>query len=354
MKPVISIIMPVYNSENYLAEAIKSIQNQTFNQFELILVNDGSTDRSGEICDQFSKKDSRIHVVHKENGGICAARNTGISHAVGDFVGFMDNDDYYNPNLLHENYKLLMKHKADWIKFGKIEVLVQNGKKLTEKKTRFEDGIYGEKQILKELLTLRSNDVMTFVWDSLFRRSILIDNNLFFDEKFKMGNEDIDFCEQYAEFSNKLVVNSKHYYTHYTRLGISTSSKYSEEKIKSYMYLLRKSNKRYSKYKISIHQNKEAYSYIILKQIIVSICQKLNDAGNLISKSEKKAMLEEIKNSPELSLFMSFDKVSLASKSKKLFLYNKLFRNEKYTMLLFMDKISRDIVYSIRSLKKKR
>lgn len=101
--PKISIIVPVYNSEKYLKQCIESILNQTFTDFELILIDDGSTDNSSDICDEFAKIDSRIVVRHKVNGGICSARNLGLDIARGDYIGFCDNDD-----LLHKRmYEIL-------------------------------------------------------------------------------------------------------------------------------------------------------------------------------------------------------------------------------------------------------
>ena len=84
----ISLVVPVYNAEKYLKEAIDSILNQTFQNFELLIIDDGSTDESGKICDQYSEIDSRIHVIHKKNGGLSDARNVGLDYAVGEYIFF--------------------------------------------------------------------------------------------------------------------------------------------------------------------------------------------------------------------------------------------------------------------------
>lgn len=116
--PKISIIMPVYNSEKFLREAIDSILNQSYKDFELILVNDGSTDKSSDICDEYSKIDSRIHVINQVNGGISNARNSGLKVAKGEFIVFSDNDDIFSVDLLKENIHLAEKHNADLVKYG--------------------------------------------------------------------------------------------------------------------------------------------------------------------------------------------------------------------------------------------
>ena len=106
MNPEISIIVPVYNVEKYLKRCIDSILNQSFTDFELILVDDGSTDNSGEIIDEYAIKDERIKVIHKENGGLSSARNVGIEYSKGNYIAFVDSDDYINKNM----YKILYKN----------------------------------------------------------------------------------------------------------------------------------------------------------------------------------------------------------------------------------------------------
>ena len=93
-KPSLSIVVPVYNTEKYLKQCVDSLTSQTLNEIEIILVDDGSTDGSGAICDEYAAKDSRIKVIHKENGGLGFARNSGLEMAQGEFVGFVDSDDW--------------------------------------------------------------------------------------------------------------------------------------------------------------------------------------------------------------------------------------------------------------------
>lgn len=109
----ISIIVPVYNVEQYLENCINSILNQTFKNYELILVNDGSTDNSGNICDRYKQKDSRIKVIHKKNEGLSSARNTGLDIACGKYIGFVDSDDSIHPRMYEILYELIKKYKAD-------------------------------------------------------------------------------------------------------------------------------------------------------------------------------------------------------------------------------------------------
>ncbi|GGH81627.1 glycosyltransferase involved in cell wall biosynthesis [Pullulanibacillus pueri] len=135
MKPIISIIVPIYNIENYIEKCINSILEQTFPHFELILINDGSTDHSGEICEEYAKKDIRVRVIHKENGGPASARNLGLDVAKGDYIGFVDGDDYIDKDMYELLYTLALKHDADVVecnlkivKNGHIEIKEDQGK----------------------------------------------------------------------------------------------------------------------------------------------------------------------------------------------------------------------------------
>lgn len=111
--PKVSIIVPVYKAEAYLHRCVDSILDQTFTDFELLLIDDGSPDRSGEICDEYAQKDSRIRVIHKENGGVSSARQRGLDEAVGEYTIHADPDDWVEPNMLEELYKKAKQDDAD-------------------------------------------------------------------------------------------------------------------------------------------------------------------------------------------------------------------------------------------------
>lgn len=114
-KPAISVIIPVYKAENYLHKCVDSLLAQTFTDFEVILVDDGSSDRSGAICDEYSQKDSRVKVIHKENGGVSSARQCGIDNAQGEYTIHADPDDWVENNMLEELYRKAKKENADMV-----------------------------------------------------------------------------------------------------------------------------------------------------------------------------------------------------------------------------------------------
>ena len=111
-QPLISIIVPVYNAENYLEDCVESLLQQSYKNIEFILVDDGSTDTSAEICDIYSRKDTRVTVIHKENEGQAEARNIGVQYSHGEFIGFADDDDTLEPEMFEILYKNMMEYNA--------------------------------------------------------------------------------------------------------------------------------------------------------------------------------------------------------------------------------------------------
>ncbi len=125
---LISIIMPIYKAEDYLNNSITSILNQTLENFELILVDDGSPDNSGKICDELALNDNRIKVIHKENGGASTARNAGLDIAQGEFIAFVDSDDWIEPNMFETLFNLAKEHNADISQCNYIKVENEDAK----------------------------------------------------------------------------------------------------------------------------------------------------------------------------------------------------------------------------------
>lgn len=187
---MISIVVPVYNSEHILKTCIKSIIQQEYKDIEVILVDDGSQDNSGTICDALSREDNRIKVIHKVNGGISLARNCGLEIATGEWITFCDNDDVVS---------------TDWLK--RFSEIVENNKQVlpicsfTRKKDDFSmdrivDVIEPRKiYSTSEYLSFYEKQLAGFVWNSLYRRDIIEKYHIRFPERREMGdiNEDLIF-----------------------------------------------------------------------------------------------------------------------------------------------------------------
>ena len=128
-KPELSVIVPIFNSELYLEKCVESILNQTFENFEVILVDDGSSDRSLDICRKYEQKDKRVRVISKPNGGLIRARKTGLTAAAGRFIGFVDSDDWIEPDMYQELIKYMKEMGCDLVSSGIIRDFEKDEKK---------------------------------------------------------------------------------------------------------------------------------------------------------------------------------------------------------------------------------
>ena len=205
--PEISVIVPVYNVENKITRCIDSILTQTFTDYELILVDDGSSDRSGEICDEYAANDHRIKVIHQKNAGPSAARNAGIRVAEGAFIAFVDSDDYVHCNYLGALYDHAIKYNADMVKCNYYTVS-ENGM-LNECKHKYSNETVFDKRAIKDYLYhdvfYNTNTTGYFsLWNKLIRRQTVIDNSISMDETMFFG-EDMLFVMEYLKYCDTVV-----------------------------------------------------------------------------------------------------------------------------------------------------
>ena len=189
---LISIIVPIYNVENYLRMCLDSIQNQTYKNFECLLINDGSPDNSAEICREYAAKDSRFRYFEKENGGVSSARNLGMKCANGDYITFVDPDDWLDPDYLEILYLKMMEYDAD------VAIATYKKYSVSDRCYYFHvldqdyyEKIYTGDELLAELPYRESFDsTFNVSWGKLFKRSLLY--SLVFNEQRVMG-EDLEF-----------------------------------------------------------------------------------------------------------------------------------------------------------------
>ncbi|MBQ7889463.1 MAG: glycosyltransferase [Erysipelotrichaceae bacterium] len=222
----VSVIMPVYNAINYLKKAVDSIIFQNFDDFELILIDDGSSDGSEYICDEYSKKYSNVNTIHQKNGGICSARNTGISNAKGEFIMFCDDDDMYFPGFIQTAYQLVTKHHLDLLRF---QCVINEEKKKELDWDILTLGFEYEKSkgISYDEYLMKSGPL--FVWNAIYRSLVIREHHLQFDEKYQYGLEDFDFNLQFYLKMKRAAVSSKVFYHHFEHIKHSTSSNRSKE-----------------------------------------------------------------------------------------------------------------------------
>lgn len=146
----ISVIMPVYKVEEYVGKAIESIQAQTLKEWEFLIVDDGTPDRSGEICDEYASKDARLHVIHKENGGAPSARNVAIDIAKGEYLYFMDSDDWAEPTMLEDMYKLAKKNNSQLVVAGFFIDTYYTDTEYRQDHFVADDAVYSEQRAFRE------------------------------------------------------------------------------------------------------------------------------------------------------------------------------------------------------------
>lgn len=175
----LSIIVPIYNCDKYLEECIESIINQTFKNFELILVDDGSTDNSGSICDFYKDKDKRVRVIHKKNGGVSSSRNVGINLAIGKYVGFVDSDDIINRNMYKIMLEAINKEDAD-ICQCKYEYFWNEDIDLNEEKENYNYTVLSNIEAIDNNFKYddNQNTAITVLWNKIYKRDLF--ENLMF------------------------------------------------------------------------------------------------------------------------------------------------------------------------------
>lgn len=226
---LLSIVIPVYNTEKYLAQCVNSVIEQPYEHLEVILVDDGSTDNSGKLCDEFEQKDNRIKVIHKENGGLSSARNTGIKHITGDYVLFVDSDDFIEKNSILMIVEFLKNYSTPDVVFleaykfyekNNIEIPLGDGYK--------SDKINGrqKKEVMAHLACIKKYPSSSCT--KLIKASLFSEHNLFFIEN--TTSEDIEWVTRLLNVSlSFLYYEGKYYYYRQNREGSITNT-YTERK----------------------------------------------------------------------------------------------------------------------------
>lgn len=210
--PKISVIVPVYNAEKYLHRCIDSILAQTFTDFELLLIDDGSKDKSGVICDEYAVKDSRVRVFHKGNGGVSSARNVGLEHAEGEWITFADSDDYVEIEWL--------RTFADNL-YG-VDIVVSGIRFISQGEKR-ELGVELRGNVSDALIFLKTHSIFGYLFNKCFRREYIKNNKLLFDEAI-IFKEDEEFFLRYMTKISKIYCLKEAYYNY---IYPDFSSKYS-------------------------------------------------------------------------------------------------------------------------------
>lgn len=222
-QPLISIIVPVYNVELYLSKCLDSLINQTLTNIEILLINDGSTDSSAAICDQYSVNDNRVKAIHIENAGVSNARNIGISTAVGDYVMFVDSDDWMDLETCELAYGEAVKSGAEIVFWSWYKEEPGKSFKVTYLENNSSILVNNEVNTLKrrcigllgaELADPVKTDAFNTPWAKLYLRKFVLDSDILYKERKKVGMEDVLFNVEILQKVNKVTYLPKYLY-HY-------------------------------------------------------------------------------------------------------------------------------------------
>ena len=280
---LISIIVPVYKVEKYLERCVKSIQEQTYTNLEIILVDDGSPDRCGQLCDEFAKLDERIKVYHKENGGISDARNYGIDKATGEYIGFVDSDDYIHESMYEKLYEAIKKSGTMISECGLTRVYKNTLRPHYEGKDYFL--ILDKQEYLKEFLENRK--VYGSVWCKLIHRDIAK------KIKFSVGMiyEDALYNLELIKNVDKFTLISDSYYYYYIREDSYTTKPFNNRSM-DYIDVIEKISEytlvNFPEFKEQL-LTRVAFAY-------VSIFNQLIEVDNYKNKKEYKILKNKLKS----------------------------------------------------------
>ncbi len=271
--PLISVVVPVYKVEQYLAKCIDSIRNQTYQNLEIILVDDGSPDSCPKICDDYAKTDSRIKVIHKQNGGLSDARNKGIERATGDYIGFVDSDDYIDEGMYEYLYNLIKENDADISTCGHF--IIENEKKteFCSQETMILDNIGALKLLADEVI------VKSHAWNKLYRIKLFVENEI----RFPVGRTIEDVATIYKTFyySKTIAVGNKSYYNYLVR----DSSIMNQSNLKRDKFYIEHMTERFRFFENN-SELRECYFNSLIHHIIILYSRKDKELLNYLSEND--------------------------------------------------------------------
>lgn len=289
-EPLVSVIMPVYGVENYVARAIESILNQTYTNFEFFCVDDGTPDRSGEICDEYALKDSRIKVIHKENGGAPSARNTAIDKASGKYFYFMDSDDWAEKEMLFDMVDIAEKNNSQLVVAGYyIDTFYSDTEKFTQEQKWVDKVFSGQEEFRKNAHKLFDLNLLYTPWNKLFSGDYIRENKLYFPNTFW---DDFPFNLSVVRDVERVAVTSKKYYHFIRQRSESETAKY-----RSDMYSKREEENGWMK-ELYSHwgiDNEEVREFLARRYVerLIGCVENVTNKNCSLSKKEKR---KEIKN----------------------------------------------------------
>ena len=340
---MISIIVPVYNVEKVLHNCVESILSQTFSDFELILVDDGSPDNSGKICDEYAAKNNRIQVIHKANGGVSTARNAGIEKAKGEYICFVDSDDYLEKDYLNTLIEAKRKHPDFdnvWCGFQTVEDYNRKNKEIVvsekDKKASLSD--------IGCIMDLCGKWLVQMPWNKLFVTKIIRKNSLNFPPELSLG-EDYIFNLQYLDCTNgKIVVVNKPEYNYLRDGKESLDNKYYPNLLEIYRRLNTETERYAEKWNLSEEQRSKMYSSFFFR--LEAVLRNTFSESNKASKREKCCYNSKIVKSADFQ--MSLNKMNASIHP----LYRFAYKSKSYSLIRAVEMLIKCRTVLIKKLQK--
>lgn len=301
---LVSVIMPVYNVEDYLERSIKSILNQSYQNWELILINDGSKDNSGKICDGFSEKNNRIYSIHQENQGSGLARQKGLDISKGDFICFVDPDDYLEKDALRNNIDKMQKYKVDVVANSYYDKLKINKKYMKKKNEVAIIGLYDQDKFRKNYSDYRKVGDRS-LWNKLYRSQFLKENMIEFSN-LPIG-QDGDFNYKVYEKLDKIYIDNSPYYVYDKTRDSSATKKYRKNRLDIELDLIDTHKKMFLEWEMY-----DKYEQIILLELYYALTYELNNLFNTSNNLKYSEKLKKFKEAATRDIFSSvFEKLDL-------------------------------------------
>ncbi len=294
----ISVIMPVYKVEKFVGKAIESILSQTLTEFEMIAVDDGTPDNSGKICDDYALKDSRIKVIHKENGGAPSARNMAMDIARGKYFYFMDSDDWAEPTMLADMYALAEENEAQYVVTGYyIDTYYSDTEYLTLDISQ-PDAVYRDKESFRRAAyILFDKNLLYTPWNKLYSAAYLKEKNLKFPQTFW---DDFPFNLSVLRDVERVVVSSKQYYHFMRARAESETAKYMpamyQKREEEHAWML----DLYNYWGIHDAKSREFLARRYIERVVGCIENITNKKCTLL-KNEKKQQIKKIISDPKVA-----------------------------------------------------
>lgn len=327
-KPFFSIIMPVYNTEKYLNKAINSILNQTFKAFELILIDDCSSDKSYMICRDYVNKDNRIKLLKNDiNLGVAKSRNRALNNISGIYLTFVDSDDYIEVNLLEEVYKFLVSQEVDFLKYScKEEYANEKDEVVYSKICQVNNCFFHDKiEIQNQIINMERIPLFGYLWNSFYRIDLIKENKILFDEKCTV-NEDFVFNINYISYIKNLYCNDFLGYHYMKRKNNSLSTRKQDNYYKLHIMKIYLLLKICNELNNLTQKNKEDIYWMYTRYVYSAIERYLNN-------NNVKSLINKIKNDKLYKQFLLTD-FKRINKKAKVMIYCLKYANNNILLLL--------------------